>query len=262
MKDKVKCISVSNYLIFIAFILLTGCGKKANDNAVEIGSNRIEKPVPHKLKALKLGQAETFALLAYDHITSNPNSSINGKVGLYPATREWITIEPTEVLGGITNILGSDDDSDPVNLLSNAKVDMVLAYKEATLITPDSDKLGLSLGNSGRKILAPGCYNWYGDLLIRDDITIEGSDSDIWLFKIPANFKLSSGVHISLSGGAKAKNIFWQIAGNAVLENESAMVGTIFAQQSIELKARSTLTGRAFAKNGYITLNQATVIKP
>lgn len=262
MKDKVKFKPITTISIFIVFLLFTGCGKKAHESAFQIGSNRIEKPIPHKLKALKIGQAEAFALLAYDHITSNPNSSINGKVGLFPATREWITIEASEVLGGSANILGSDDDTNPINLLSNAKVDMVLAYKEAISITPDADKVGLSLGNSGRKILAPGCYNWNSDLLINDDITIEGSESDIWLFKIPANFKLSSGVHINLSGGAKAKNIFWQIAGSAVLENESVMVGTIFAQQSIELKARSILTGRAFAKNGYITLNQATVLKP
>jgi hypothetical protein len=262
IKSKSKCITVFVSSLVLMLFCISGCGKKSSGNSEISGTGKIENPLPRKLKALKIGQAEDFAILAYASISSYPNSSINGKVGLMPGTREQIVLDPTEVIGGAVDIMGSDDDTTPSNLLSNAKVDMVVAYKEAVALVPDSDKIGLYEGKLGGKILSPGCYKWNGDLVINNDFVIEGSDTDVWIFKIPANFKVASGVHLSLSGGAKAKNIFWQIAGSAVLESDSVFAGTIIAQQSVELKNHSTLTGRAFAKNGYINLNQATILKP
>ena len=245
------------------FLILTSCGKKASVNALtNTESSKIETSHSRKLKAIKIGQAEDFAILAYASIYSTPSSSIDGKVGLMPGIKKQITLDPSEVIGGASDIIGSDDETNPINLLSNAKVDMVTAYKEAVALTPDEDKVGLYEGKLSAKTLLPGCYMWNSDLTITSDFTIEGTDSDIWVFKIPANFKVSNGVHLKLSGGANAKNIFWQVAGSAVLESGSVLAGTIIAQQSIEMKNHSLLTGRVFAKNGFITLNQAIIKRP
>ncbi|MDD4972769.1 MAG: ice-binding family protein [Bacteriovorax sp.] len=265
MREKNKTIATffsALYALFVILLLVAGCGKKAALTSRISGTDKIENPLPRKLKALNIGQADDFAILAYSSISSYPNSSINGKVGLLPGPREQIILDPREVVGGATDIIGSDDETTPINLLSNAKVDMVMAYKEAVTLTPDSDKIGLYEGKLGGKILSPGCYKWNGDLTINNDFVIEGTDTDVWIFKIPANFKVASGVHLSLAGGAQSKNIFWQIAGSAVLESGSVFAGTIIAQQSIEMKNHSSLTGRVFAKNGYINLNQATINKP
>jgi hypothetical protein len=259
--------------LLLALLLISSCGKKVSVNPIKPAApenNKIENPipspipipVPRKLKAIKIGQAGDFAMLAYSSISSSPTSTINGKIGLLPGTRDLIKVEPSEVQGGASDIMGSDDDTIPINLLSNAKVDMVTAYKEAAALLPDNDKVGLFEGKMSGKILSPGCYKWNSDLLINKDFTIEGSDTDVWIFKIPANFKVASNVHLILSGGALAKNIFWQIAGSAVLESGSVLAGTIIAQQSIEMKNRSQLTGHAFAKNGYINMDQAIIYKP
>lgn len=261
-----KMKSQSNTLVIMTFVIFTfslsSCGKKAHESLVKESTSKIEKPSKSKLKALRIGQAENFSILASDSITSDLNSLIYGKVGLFPGTRENIKMQASEVSGGRIDIYGSDDETDPINLLSNAKVDLVLAYKEALALSADKDKSGLSGNNLGAKSFSPGCYKWNEDLFIKNDIIINGSESDVFIFKIPNNLKISSGVHMTLSGGAKAKNIFWQVGGKAEIGSESIMVGTILAEGSIDLNSRSELTGRALSKNSYIHLNQSTVIKP
>jgi hypothetical protein len=261
---KVKSKSAACFIVFYITLLLlvTNCGKQSTEGPKVSESNKIEIKIPRILKPLKIGQSADFAILAYSSISSNFNSSINGKVGLLPGTHDQIDLDPSEVDGGIADILGSDDETIPLNLLSNAKVDMVTAYKEAVNLIPDNDKVNLFNGNISSKVLMSGCYKWNDDLIIENDFTIEGSESDVWIFKIPANFKVGSGVHLTLSGGARASNIFWQVAGTAILESGSVMFGTIIAQQSVELKSKAKLTGRAFAKNGFVNLNQATIKRP
>jgi hypothetical protein len=261
MKYQTKIMSTFATSLVVILLLITGCGKKASVSSPK-ASSKLENQIPRKLKALNISQAEDFAILAYASISSIPNSAISGKVGLLPGTRDQITLGSTEVAGGATDIIASDDETIPTNLLSNAKVDMVTAYKEAVNLTPDTDKIGLYEGMLNGQILAGGCYKWNGDLNISKDFTIEGSASDIWVFKIAANFKVGSDVHLTLRGGANAKNIFWQVAGSAVIESGSTMAGTIIAQQSVVMKNHSELIGRTFAKNGYINLNQAKITKP
>lgn len=260
-KNKNKFLSVTAVCLCMT-ALIFGCGKKASELTSSPVPDKIENPKPQKLEMVKLGQSDEFAILAYASITSIPSSSINGKVGLMPGTREQIILEANEVLGGDPNIIGSDDETVPTNLLSNAKVDAVTAYKEAVSISPDADKVGLNGDSINGKILAPGCYKWDGDLTISDDFSVEGGESDVWIFKIPAHLKVGSNVRISLKGSAQARNILWQVSGGATLESGSVMAGTIIAQQFVEMKNRSQLTGRAFAKNGYVNLNQATINLP
>lgn len=264
--------------VLIIVLLIIGCDreKKTSEIPATIETNKKENPLPKKapplpnkenpvpqtLKAINIGRTEDFAILAYASISSNPNSHIAGKVGLSPGTRDQIILDPSEVVGGTKDIIGSEDETIPSNLLSNAKVDMVSAYKEAVNLSPDNDKIGLDGEKFNGKNLSPGCYKWNGDLTINNDFIIQGTDTDVWIFKIPAHLKVSSHVHLTLSGGAKASNIFWQVAGSAILESDSAFVGTIIAQQFVEMKNHSKLEGRAFAKNGYVNLDQATINKP
>ncbi len=242
----------------------SGCGKSSGSAspATISGSNTQGPKAPEKLKALNLGTAEGFAILAYSNITSNPNSAINGKVGLKPGTHDMITLDPSEVKGGIQDILGSDDETDPINFLSNAKVDMVTAYTKAAGLTPDADKVNMIEAQADGKILKAGVYKWSAGLTVTKDFTLEGNTNDIWVFKIPGHMKVGSGVHMILGKGVQAKNIFWQVAGSATLEANSDFSGTIIAQQFIEIKNHATLTGRAFAKNGYVNLDQATINLP
>lgn len=255
--------------------LVTGCGKKAEvtntpnkDASKEIPKEAPNQPAtqtpatPNKIKAVSIGQAENFVILAYAGITSVPNSSIDGKVGLMPGTHDQITLLESEVTGGAADILGSEDESEPANLLSNAKVDMVTSYTKLAALEGDKDKINLYAGDIGGKTLVPGCYQWPSSMTIDKNITLDGTDKDVWIFKVQGNLEVNEGVHLTLTGGAKASNVYWQVAGGVILGSNSNFAGLIFAQPSIEMKNHAVLTGRAFVKNGFVNLNQATINRP
>jgi hypothetical protein len=263
MKKNRITLSLVSSLVFLLFF--TGCGSKSSGGGASVtsGSSTQERPVdkPDKLRPVLLGKAEDFAILAYSNVTSIPASSISGKVGLMPGARDMIKVTDAEVAGGAPDIMAADDETDPPNFLSNAKVDMVSAYTKAAGLIPDSDKQALNSSIGGKK-LKPGIYKWTGDLVITSDFSLEGDDKAIWIFKVPGHLKVSDGIKMILTGGAKASNVFWQVAGSAILGPTSEFAGSILAQQFIELGYKSVLNGRAFAKNGYVQLNQATVTKP
>lgn len=253
------------FLFMLVVSLITACGKKASQNAQTAQPDKIEIPgpaTPTKFKAIKLGQAIDFSILAYASISSIPSSSIAGKVGLMPGVREQILIDPSEVAGGASDILSVDDETIPVNLLSNAKVDMVTAYFNAVNLVGDKDKIGIHDGVIDEKILTPGVYEWNSSMSVSNDFTLQGSENDIWVFKIQGHLNVGKGVRMILSEGIKPENILWQVAGSVILESESHFFGTIIAQPSIEMKANSVLVGRVFCKNGYVNLNRATIKKP
>jgi type VI secretion system secreted protein VgrG len=58
-----------------------------------------------------------------------------------------------------------------------------------------------------------------------------------------------------LTGGAQARNIFWQVGSSATIGTSSVFKGTIMAYASISMNASSTLDGRALAQNGAVTFN-------
>ena len=72
---------------------------------------------------------------------------------------------------------------------------------------------------------------------------------------------VENGVQIILSGGAQAKNIFWQLAGQATFGTTSQVKGIVLSQTAITLETGSTLVGRALAQT-QVALQKATVTTP
>lgn len=258
---KKNLLLITVFLIFTS--LLNGCGNSSGGGGGSQSSaagGKTDTPTV-KIKTIRLGQSSDFSILAYATISSVPTSFVEGKVGLMPGTREQITMDPSEVAGGAADIIGSEDETVPINLLSNAKVDMVTAYMTATGLSADSDKSGIYNGVIDDKTLSPGVYDWSNNVTISKDFTVSGTPTDYFIFKIKGHLKVGKGVQMKLDG-VKADNVLWQVSGATTLEPESHFSGTIIAQQSIEMKAKSTLTGRAFCKNGFVNLEKATIKKP
>jgi hypothetical protein len=144
--------------------------------------------------------------------------------------------------------------------MTTAIGDMQIAYTNAAGRTlPDFTELGA--GNISGKTLAPGLYKWGTGVTIPTDVTLSGGANDVWIFQIAQTLNLGNGAHINLSGGAQAKNIFWQVAGQTTLGTTSVFNGNILCQTAIVLNNGATLNGRALAQTA-VTLNASTVIKP
>jgi hypothetical protein len=66
---------------------------------------------------------------------------------------------------------------------------------------------------------------------------------------------------VTLIGGAQAKNIFWQVSGQATLGAAADFKGNILSQTLISLNTGAVMTGRALAQTA-VTLNANTITAP
>lgn len=63
---------------------------------------------------------------------------------------------------------------------------------------------------------------------------------------------MGSNVIITLSSGAQAKNIFWQVAGEASTGTSSHFEGIILSMTGITLNTGASLNGRTLAQTAVI----------
>ncbi|MDO9183450.1 MAG: ice-binding family protein [Bacteriovorax sp.] len=257
----------------LGLLSFTGCGKsttnastpKSEINTLDIKpeTNKSDTVANHNVKAINLRSIADFAIFAHSSISSTPNSTINGKVGLRPASRSLITLDPSEVKGGQADILAGDDlEIETATYVKQAKLDMINAFNEAEILLPDADKIGLWNGNLSKKVLAAGIYEWNSRVTIPLDLILEGNENDVWIFKIAGQLRVGSDVHVILSGGALAKNVFWQVGDDVLIKARSSMVGTIISQQTFEMKEQASLIGRALVKNDKLILDKNTISLP
>jgi len=216
---------------------------------------------------VNLGSAVNFLILAKTAITNIATSTLTGDLGLSPAATSYITgFALTNATGYATStqVTGSIFAADmvsptPINL-TTAVSNMITAYDDAAG-RPSPDFFELYSGNIGGKTLTPGIYKWTNTVLIPSDVTISGSSTDVWIFQIAGNLTMSSDKEITLSGGALARNIFWQVAGQVTLGTTSHFEGIILSKTGITVQTGASMNGRALAQTA-VTLDKNTVTQP
>ena len=211
-----------------------------------------------------LGTAAGFAILTKTGVTDVPASVITGDVGASPITGAAIGVTCGEVTGTIYSV----DAAGPLpcrvtdaTFLTTAISDMELAYTDAAGRTEPAPITELGAGNIDGLQLAPGLYKWGTGVVIPIGVTLAGGANDVWIFQIGQDLTVANGAIVTLSGGAQAKNVFWQVAGQTTLGTTSNFKGTILSQTLISLNTNAVLNGRALAQT-QVTLNQNTVTKP
>ena len=145
-------------------------------------------------------------------------------------------------------------------MLTTAVGDMQTAYTDAAgRVNPNFTNLGA--GTIGGLTLKPGLYKWTSSVNIPTNITIAGGSNDVWIFQVAGTLDMSSAVRVTLSGGAQAKNVFWQVAGAVTLGTTSHFEGNILGQTGINLRTGATINGRLLAQTA-ATLQKNTVKMP
>jgi hypothetical protein len=219
------------------------------------------------LTPVNLGSAGNYVILAKTAINNSPTSSITGDLGLSPAATSYITgFSITNATGyatsaQVTGKLYAADMVSPTPItLTTAVNDMITAYNNAAGRTsPDFSQLGA--GNIGGKTLTEGLYKWTNTVTAPTNLIISGSSTDVWIFQIAGNLSVSSNVKITLSGGAQAKNIFWQVAGTVTIGTGAQFKGVILSQTGVTLRTGASLSGRALAQTAVI-LDKNIVTQP
>jgi len=215
-----------------------------------------------------LGGAAHFAVLTKTGITNVAPSKITGDLGASPIAATAITgfsliKDSTNTFSKSAQVTGKVYAANyasptPANM-TTAISNMQTAYTDAAGRAPDAT--GLYAGNLSGRTLAPGVYKWSTGVLLTSNLTLAGSATDIWIFQISGNLTLSSGAKVLLSGGAQAKNIFWQVAGGVgvTIGTTAHMEGTILAAKAINLRTGASLNGRALAQTA-VTLQKNTIV--
>ena len=219
---------------------------------------------------VNLGTAGNFAVLAKTGISVTGVASITGDIGISPAAATYMTgfgliMDASGAFSTSSLVTGkvyAADYIDPSPTKMTAAVsDMETAYTDAAGRTlPDHTEL--YAGDITGQTLTPGLYNWStGVLVSAGGVSISGAASDVWIFQIAQNLELADGAMVTLSGGAQASNIFWQVAGQVTLGTTAAMKGIILCQTAIVMSTGATLTGRALAQTA-VTLDANAVTRP
>ena len=216
-----------------------------------------------------LGTAGNFVILAKSGISTIPTSAITGNIGVSPIDSTALTgfsliLDGTGQFATSLQITGKAYASDyavptPVNL-TTAVGDMQTAYTAAAgRTTPDFTELGA--GEIGGLTLVPGLYKWGTDVLISSDVTLNGGPNDVWVFQIAGKITQANGTRVFLSGGALAKNIFWQSFGDVALGTTAHFEGIILSQSAVNLATGASINGRLLAQTA-VTLDSSTVTSP
>jgi hypothetical protein len=219
------------------------------------------------LATVNLGAAGNYVILAKTAINNSPGSAITGDLGLSPAATSYVTgFSLTNATGYATSaqvtgkIYAADMAAPTPITLTTAVNNMITAYNDAAgRPTPDFSELGT--GNIGGKTLTPGLYKWTNTVTLPSDVVISGGADDIWIFQISGNLTMSSAVNITLLGGAQAKNIFWQVAGQATIGTTAHFEGILLSMTGITFQTGASISGRALAQTAVI-LDHNAVTKP
>lgn len=223
------------------------------------------RSVPFTSQApVNLGTAGTFAILTKTGVTDVYKSTVNGDVGTSPITGAALLLTCPEVATGTIYTVNAAGPlpcrTTNATFLTAAVGDMGFAYADAAgRALPNATELGA--GQMGGLTIAPGLYKWSSDVLISNDVTLSGGPNDVWIFQVAGRITQANATRVTLSGGALAKNIFWQAGSGVAIGTTAHFEGVLLGQTLIAVKTGASVNGRLLAQTA-VTLEQNAVTQP
>lgn len=219
--------------------------------------------------AVDLQSADRFGILAGVGVSNMAGfSEIHDlDVGISPGVRSSVTGFPPAII--INGDIYASDDLVPAGtpaMLIQAKQDLTDAYLFAEGATAPAP-ITVS-GDIGGVTLAPGIYKTTSTLLIQSgDLTLDaqGDANAFWIFQIASGFTTVGGAggNVILTGGAQAKNVFWQCGSSVTIGDFTDFKGNVLALTSITMNSGATAQGRMLARNGSVVMTSTnTITKP
>lgn len=195
-----------------------------------------------------LGSAESFAVLGGATVTNTGLTHVTGNLGVSPGSA--VTGFPP---GLVTGTIYAGD-----SVAALAQSDLTRAYVGLAAMQAGSNLTGNDLGGL---TLASGVYRFDTAAQLTGMLTLDaqGKDNAYWVFQIGSTLTTAGSssiaiVNLGLNDG-KNDGVFWQVGSSATLGTNTAFEGNILSLTSITLNTGAIMKGRAFARNGAVTLD-------
>ncbi|MFC6085450.1 ice-binding family protein [Sphaerisporangium aureirubrum] len=153
---------------------------------------------------VELGTAADYAVLAGSTITSTGATVVTGDVGLSPGTS--VTGFPPGTVSGTVHTADAAAET--------AKADLTAAYVDAAGRAPATTvptQLGGTTVNPGLYASAAGTFQITGELTL----DAQGDPDAVFIFQTASTLTTASASTVTLTGGAQADNVFWQVGRSA-----------------------------------------------
>lgn len=200
-----------------------------------------------------LGSVGAFTILAGSTVTNTgATTTITGDVGVSPGA-------------AITGLPGGQPSPGSIHAgdatAATAQSDLTTVYNDLAGRVCGTNMTGLDLGG---RTLAPGVYCFNTSAQLTGTLTLDGQGDPnaVFVIKVGSTLTTASSAAVNLIGGAQAANVYWQVGSSATLGGGTAFRGNIVALASVTMNTGATLSGRALARNGAVTMDTNAVTLP
>jgi hypothetical protein len=199
--------------------------------------------------SVSLKSAASFAVLGGSTVTNTGPSIIKGDLGVNPGCA--ITgFPPGTVVGGATH------KCDAVAL--QAQNDNTAAYNVLAGLVCSVDETGHDLGGL---TLTAGVYCFTSSAQLTGTLTLnaQGNPNALFIFQIASTLTTASESSVQMINGGNNCNAYWQVGSSATLGTTTSFLGNILALTSISLDTGASVSGRALAQTGAVTMDSNEV---
>jgi hypothetical protein len=217
-----------------------------------------------------LGTASNYSILAKSGISTMPNSAITGNIGVSPIAASAITgfdlaLDSAGQFSTASQIAGQAHAADyggkVAAELTVAVLDMQAAYTDAaSRTTADLARKELAGGLIGGQTLFPGVYTFTTNIPIHDDLYLDAQDDPdaVFIIQTTGFLTLATNNKVILLNEAKARNVFWQVAGYCATGAGSVMQGNLLIFTDVAIGTGATVIGGIYSQTA-VNLHMAKI---
>jgi LPXTG-motif cell wall-anchored protein len=202
---------------------------------------------------IRQGSTSTYGVLAGSTITNTGATTISGTAG------GDVGLSPGTSYTGSTTVTRSGADHINDVAAATAKVDLIQAYDD--LSTPTATTLTAS--NLGGQTILPGTYITADGTISNSGALVlnaQGDSTAVFIFRTASTLTTLAASSMTLTNGAQACNVYWQVGSSATLGVSSTFIGHIYALTSITANTGASIQGQLLARNAAVTLDANTIV--
>jgi hypothetical protein len=217
-----------------------------------------------------LGTACNYVILAKTGISTVPTSAITGNIAVSPIAATAMTGFGLVLdLGGqystasqfTGKAYGASYGGGTAADLTVAVGDMGIAYTDASSrLNANATRINPGGGDISGMTMTPGVYTFQVGIGINTDVYFDafGDSTAVFIIQTTGNILQAMNTKVILQGGARAENIFWQVAGNVAIGVGAHFAGIILCFTDVSFLTGASLDGLILAQTACV-LQMATI---